>query len=279
MQLKKYNHPVIFYGVVITISWVFWFVWAWLSRSKWYENPSVAFGGLILGLSGLCTPFAVAMVLILPDRENRQELVSQIINFKGIRPIFWILSFLLFPLSILLAQAISLPFGGSVSQFKITENMSFAGVFPAWVLLTAGPILEEFGWHTYGTHCLRNRLNLFLTSILFAIIWGMWHIPLSRVQGHFQNEIAVTGVIYEINYFVSILPYMLICNWMYYKTNRNLFLVILFHFEAGFFAEIFQTHPDSKIIQTILLSIVSIIIICKEKIFFFGKAQEEIPRH
>jgi membrane protease YdiL (CAAX protease family) len=275
MQLKKYNRPVLFYGVVITISWVFWFVWAWLSRSEWYENPSVVFGGLILGLLGLCTPFAVAMALILPDRERRRELVSQIINFKGIRPIFLILCFLLFPLSILLAQVISLPFGGSVSQFKITENMSFAGVFPAWILLIVGPIMEEFGWHTYGTHCLRNRLNLFVTSILFAIIWGMWHIPLSRVQGHFQNEIAVTGVIYEINYFVSVMPYMLICNWIYYKTNRNIFLVILFHFEAGFFAELFQTHPDSKVIQTILLLIVSIIIICREKDFFFSKGNFE----
>jgi membrane protease YdiL (CAAX protease family) len=184
--------------------------------------------------------------------------------------------FLLFPLSILLAQAISLPFGHSISQLKITENMSFAGVFSAWILLIVGPIMEEFGWHTYGTHCLRNRLNLFVTSSLFAIIWGMWHIPLSRVQGHFQNEIAVTGVIYEINYFVSVMPYMLICNWMYYKTNRNMFFVILFHFEAVFFAELFQTHPDSKVIQTILLLIVPIIIICKEKNFFFGKSYEEI---
>jgi membrane protease YdiL (CAAX protease family) len=276
MQLKKYNHPVLFYGTVIAISWFFWFVWAWLSHSKWYENPSAVFGGLILGLSGLCAPFAVAMVLILPDREKQQELASQIINFKGIRTVFWIICFLLFPLSILLAQGISLLFGHSVSQFKITENVSFAGVFPAWVLLIVGPILEELGWHTYGIHCLRNRLNLFVTSILFGTIWGMWHIPLSRVQGHFQNEIAVTGVIYEANYFVSVMPYMLICNWMYYKTNRNLLLVILFHFEAGFFAELFQTHPDSKIIQTILLLIISIIIVFKEKNFFFGKSHEEI---
>jgi membrane protease YdiL (CAAX protease family) len=241
MQLKKYNHPVLFYGVVIAISWSFWFVWAWLSRSAWYENPSVVFGGLMLGLLGLCTPFIVAMILILPDREKRRELVSQITNFKGIRPAFLLLGFLLFPLSILLAQVISLPFGGSVSQFKLTENMSFAGVFPAWVLLIAGPIVEEFGWHTYGTHCLRNRLNFFVTSILFAIIWGMWHIPLSRVQGRFQNEIAETGVIYEINYFVSIMPYMLICNWMYYKTNRNIFFVILFR--GGFFRGTFSNAP------------------------------------
>jgi hypothetical protein len=104
----------------------------------------------------------------------------------------------------------------------------------------------------------------------------MWHIPLSFVQGHFQNEIAETGVIYEINYFVSVIPYLIICNWMYYKTNRNLLLVILFHFGAGFFSELFQTHPDSKVIQTVLLLIISIILVLKNKSFFFRKSHEAI---
>jgi hypothetical protein len=53
-------------------------------------------------------------------------------------------------------------------------------------------------------------------------------------------------------------------------------LEILFHFEANFFNEIFQTHPDSKIIQTVLLLIFSIVIICKEKTFFFSGSHEEI---
>jgi len=41
------------------------------------------------------------MVLILPDKEMRQELFSAVLNFKGIRPNFWILTFALFPVSIL----------------------------------------------------------------------------------------------------------------------------------------------------------------------------------
>jgi membrane protease YdiL (CAAX protease family) len=217
------------------------------------------------------------MVLILPDKDMRQELFSAVFNFKGIRPVFWMLTFLLFPTSILVAQAISLLFGHSISQFRIVENMSFsAGIFPAWFLLVLAPIIEEFGWHTYGIHCLRNRFNLLLTSIIFGIVWGIWHMPLSFVKGYYQNVLVETGIIYSINFLASLIPYLIIGNWLYYKTNRNMFLVVVFHLLAGFSNEIFQTHPDSKIIQTVLLLILSIIIVYKEKPFFFNKSYEGI---
>ncbi|MDR2592028.1 MAG: CPBP family intramembrane metalloprotease [Chitinispirillales bacterium] len=219
----------------------------------------------------------MAMILILPDKEMRQELFSSIFSFKGISPFFWILTIALFPASILAAQAVSLLFGHSVSQFNFVEKMSFsAGIFPAWLLLVLAPILEEFGWHTYGIHCLRNRFNLLLTSLLFGVVWGIWHMPLSFVKGYYQNVLVETGMIYSINFLVSVIPYLIIGNWIYYKTKRNMFLVVVFHLLAGFSNEIFQTHPDSKVIQTVLLLILSIVIVCREKEFFFTRTKDAV---
>jgi membrane protease YdiL (CAAX protease family) len=224
------------------------------------------------------------MILILPEREMRQELFSHIFNFRGTRPIFWALSFVIFPVSILLAQAVSLLFGYSVSQFKIVEHISFSagapstGIIPAWFFVVAAPILEEFGWHTYGSHCVRRRFNLFITCVIFGAIWGVWHGLLGLIKGSYQEAVAETGVLYAINFMVRLVSYLIMDNWLYYKTNRNMFLEILFHFEANFFNEIFQTHPDSKIIQTVLLLIFSVIIICKEKRFFLSRSHEEIFR-
>jgi hypothetical protein len=55
-------------------------------------------------------------------------------------------------------------------------------------------------------------------------------------------------------------------NWLYYKTG-NTIIPIIFRITAGYFNEIFATHPDSKVIQTILLLIVAIIFVAKEKVF------------
>lgn len=173
--------------------------------------------------------------------------------------------------SILLAQAISLFFGYSPTQFIITGHYSFSsGVFPVWFLLIVAPIIEELAWHSYGTDCLRNRYNLFKTSLIFGAFWGVWHVPLSFIKDYYQSNVIETGWIYGLNFLISIFPYVIIMNWLYYKTNRNILVAIIFHITAGFFNEIFATHPDSKIIQTGLLLIVATFIVLKEKEFFFN---------
>lgn len=48
-------------------------------------------------------------------------------------------------------------------------------------------------------------------------------------------------------------------------------MVIIFHVTAGFFNEIFATHPDSKVIQTLLLLALSVLLIIREPDFFFKR--------
>jgi hypothetical protein len=79
------------------------------------------------------------------------------------------------------------------------------------------------------------------------------------------------GWIYSLNFILSLFPFVLIMNWIYYKANRNIVLPILFHIAAGFFNEVFATHPMSKVIQTGLLSLFALYIIINDKPFFFSK--------
>ncbi|MED1472763.1 CPBP family intramembrane glutamic endopeptidase [Bacillus salipaludis] len=172
--------------------------------------------------------------------------------------------------SILLAQAISLLFGYSTSQFALSGKSSFsAGIFPAWFLLFFAPILEELAWHSYGTDSLRKRFNLFTVSMIFAIFWAFWHFPLGFIKGYYQSNLVETGVIYSINFVVSLIPFVLLMNWLYYKTGRNIIVAIVFHISAGLFNELFSTHPMSKVIQTFLLLILTTVIVIKNRNFFF----------
>jgi membrane protease YdiL (CAAX protease family) len=276
MKLEKYRHPFIFYGVAVIVPWALWFTLGAISHSQLWDNQGWVIFGSILGIIGLCTPFAAAMALILPEKELRDELKAACTSsFKGIHFGWYALVFL-FPFAvILLAQAISLFFGHSTEQFKFVENFSFsAGIFPAWFLLAIAPVIEEFGWHTYGIHCVRRRFNLFTTCFIFGIIWGMWHMPLSTVKGYYQSVVMETGIIYSVNFLVSLIPYLIIDNWTYYKTNRNMFLQVSQHFVFGYSMELFRTHPDSKIIHTVILIIVSTVIVIKDRKFFFDKSFE-----
>ena len=270
-MIEKYKHPILFYCLATIIPWAFWFAAGFISHITPHSNQYLEIAS-VTAFIGLLGPVAVSYWLIRKNPELRADVYRRFFNFKSVKPVYIIIAFCLMPVSILLAQAISLLFGYSSSQFVITGHFTFtSGIFPVWFMLVIAPILEELGWHSYGTDCLRNRMNLFKTSMLFGVFWGIWHMPLATMRDYYQSNIVETGWIYGVNFLVSIIPFVLLMNWLYYKTGRNIILVTVFHITAGFFNEIFATHPDSKIIQTILLLVLTVMIVLNNRSFFFKK--------
>ncbi len=268
MSINGYKHPLRFYLLSTIIPWSFWFLAGYLSHKQTNHELLIS----ILGFLGLLSPAIVAFWMMRKDTNLITDFKNRIFNFSEIKPIYLFLAIFLMPISILTAQTISLLFGYSASQFIITGKYTFSsGVFPVLFLLIAAPIIEELAWHSYGTDALRNRFNLLNTSLIFGLFWGLWHIPLSFINGYYQSNVANEGWIYGVNFLVSIFPFVIIMNWLYYKTGRNIFIPIIFHITAGYFNEIFSTHPDSKIIQTLLLALFACWLVWREKRFFLDK--------
>jgi membrane protease YdiL (CAAX protease family) len=267
--IEKYKHPILFYILATIIPWAFWFAAGFISHITPYSRHYLDIAS-ITAFIGLLGPVAVSYWLIRNDPELRDDIYRRLFNFKSIKLRYFLIACCLMPGSILLAQAISLLFGYSPSQFTITGHFTFtSGIFPVWFMLIIAPTLEELGWHSYGTDCLRNRMNLFKVSLLFGLFWGTWHFPLATIRDYYQSNIVETSWIYGVNFMVSIVPFVLLMNWLYYKTGRNIIIVTIFHITAGFFNEIFATHPDSKIIQTILLLVLATVIVLNNRSFFF----------
>ncbi len=275
MIVEKYRHPILFYFLSTIIPWIFWFIAAYLSHIT-PENNTYTLVGSILSIIGLFAPMIIAFTMMLSDPDLKNDLWNRIFNYNTIKPIYFFITCFLMLASILLAQLISLVFGHSINQFNFANKFSFtAGIFPAWFLLFLAPLVEELAWHSYGTDCLRKRFNLFKTSIMFGIYWAVWHFPLAFIKDYYHSNVAESGWLYSMNFIVSLIPYVIIMNWLYYKTNRNILVAIIFHITAGFFNEIFATHPDSKVIQTVLLLVLSVYLILKDRDFFFKLNYQE----
>lgn len=259
-----YKNPGLFFTLSTAFPWILWGIAAYISHAEPASNY-LAILSSIVALLGLLAPIGVVSFLARGNRELLDDLMGRFFNFKGIKVKYFVLTFFLMLTSILLAQAVSLFFGYNADQFHFARLFSFSsGVFPVWFMLIIAPILEELAWHTYGTDCLRSRFSLFKTSLIFAIYWGIWHFPLSFIKDYYHANLLTEGWIYSVNFILSLIPFVFIMNWIYYKTNRNILLPIVFHITAGFFNEIFVTHPMSKVIQTGLLLIISVYIIIKE---------------
>jgi len=269
-MINNYRHPFRFYLFSAVIPWSLWLMAAYLSYQPGAEEYSACIS--LLGFVGLCGPLFVAAYYISKDQVLLADVAGRFFNVHVGGKRYLIASLLLMPASIVLAMAISLLFGYDVGQFTITGQATFSSVvFPVWFLLVIAPVLEELAWHSYGTDCLRQKFTLFTTSMIFAVYWALWHLPLALIEGYYHSNLVMEGALYSINFLLSLFPFVLLMNWLYYKTDRNILVAVMLHLTANVFNEIFATHPDSKVIQTALLLVLTGYLLFKERELFFNR--------
>lgn len=263
-NVSRYRHPVAFYLLATAIPWVLWFTAAWLSHRPDPQDALIA----ALGLAGLAAPVLVAIWFIRKDGLTR-DVLTRLVTPSGASLWPWLTAAFLLPVSLLVATAISIPFGYEVSQFRLQDGFSFAaGLLPAWIVLALAPILEELAWKTYGTDALASRMSILWASLVFGVVWVMWHLPLGFIKGYYQAEVVDEGWIHSLNYAVSLIPFIILMNWLYYRGGRSVLLAIVFHLAANFGNELFQTDPDTKVIQTGVLLVLSVALVWYDRKLF-----------
>lgn len=266
-----YDRPVRFFVLATVIPWLFWFAAAYLSHLP-EQTWEVQWWTAALGLCGLVAPVGVVAWMVRTKPWLRADLRQRLLIPRGVKWYFIAAAFLLLLASVLAAMAVSLLFGYDVSQFQLRGGFTFtAGLLPAWVTLLGAAVLEELAWHGYGTDALVTRMRLFSASMLFTLIWALWHLPLSFIKGYYHSEIVEQGWLHALNFPLSMVAFVILMNWLYFRTGRSIAITIVFHMTANTVNEIFMTDPDTKIIQTVLLLIVSVVVLIVDRKLFFAR--------
>ena len=121
---------------------------------------------------------------------------------------------------------------------------------------------------------LKEGKSLMKVTLIFALLWNLWHLPLFFVKGYYQYELIHMNVIYALNFVVSLVPAAFLMNWIFYKNGRSIIAIILFHSMINLFSVLFQTEQFTKCIITIILSVITAIVVWKNKSFFYEKENE-----
>lgn len=261
-------HPLVFFLITISVALVLGPITAYLSHQKEMEQFQ-----LPLLLFGLCVPCITSIAMIYASHNGMliQDFWARLMDFK-IHFTYLAVILLFMPCIVFLATALSLFFGYSTDQFSLANHFS---VIKGWAVLgiaipfVLAPIIEEIGWRGYGVDSLRAFFNLFTTSVLFGLLWALWHVPAFFIKAYYHNQLWDLGIVYVVNFFVSVFVITILMNWVYYKTDRSIPAVILLHSVINLSSMLFKTEPFTKCIVTILLSIVSIIVIVYDRDFFF----------
>ena len=269
-MIPKYRYkPWTYFAATFIATYALWFAGAYLS----FQDEKNGLYMLFM-FFGLLVPFILSFFMIFTSKNSglKRDFINRLINLRLIRPKMFPVFFLVMPLTILISIFISLPFGGSVSQFQLADGFSFStGSVPTLVFLMLAACFEELGWRGYAFDSLQSRHTYFMASIIFSILWSLWHFPLIFVNHFYQYEIYHENIWYAVNFFVGIIPMGVFVSWICIKNGKSIPAAILFHFIVNICQEALTVTQTTKCIETLVITLVVAIIIVLDKDMFFSK--------
>ena len=269
----KYR-PVLFFALAYLFTWIFWIPAIFAT-----ENI-----GAILMLIGLIAPAAVSTAFILFSGSDtlKRDLRNKLTGFYKVRWRNVFLAVLVFAVIVVCSILLSLAFGQSIDQFSFTEDFSFTGVGigSAVVTIALASIIEEVGWKGYCEDSIGNYMNWFWESVIFGVLWSFWHFPLIFIKGTYQAGLMVNPL-YVINFFISGIPLGFIITWVYLASDRSILACMVFHLFVNFMQEKIAMTPETKCVETIVVTVATVIIVLANKDMFFetrhvGRLMESI---
>lgn len=260
---EKYKYrPVLFFLMAYLFTWIFWVPAIFVNETL----------GSVLMVLGLFAPPVVSTVFVLASGSDvlKKDLRNKLIGFYKVKWGNVAISIVVFALIVVCSILLSLAFGQSLDQFSFTDDFSFTGVGigSALVTITLASIIEEVGWKGYCEDSIGEYMNWFWESMVFGALWSFWHFPLIFIKGTYQAGLMVNPL-YVINFFVSGIPLGFIITWVYLASDRSILACMIFHLFVNFMQEKIAMTPETKCVETIVVTVAAAIIVIREKDMFF----------
>ena len=260
---KQYRYrPVLFFALAYLFTWIFWIPAVYTPESI---SP-------VLMLAGLIAPAVVSTVFIMVSGSDalKKDLKNKIVGFYKVKWLNVLWAVIVFALTIIASILLSTLFGQSLDQFSFTEDFSFTGVgvASAFITIAIASIIEEVGWKGYCEDSIGNYMNWFWESLIFGALWSLWHLPLVFIQGTYQAGLMVNPL-YVINFFVSGIPMGFVITWVYLVSDRSILACMIFHLFVNFMQEKIAMTQETKIVETVVITLVTVIIVIVKKDMFF----------
>ncbi len=254
--------PVLFFSLAYLFTWIFWIPAIFVSQNI----------GVVLMLLGLISPAVVSTVFVLVSGSDilKQDLKNKVIGFYKVKWRNVLLAILVFAAVVVCSILLSLAFGQSADQFALTEDFSFTGVgiAGAFITMLLASIIEEVGWKGYCEDSIGAYMNWFWESMIFGALWSLWHLPLIFIKGTYQAGLMVNPL-YVVNFFISGIPLGFIITWVYLVSDRSILACMVFHLVVNFMQEKIAMTPETKCVETAVITIAAAIIVIRERDMFF----------
>ena len=189
--------------------------------------------------AALSASIAGIIVTVVEDgRAGLKLMLSRLLIWRvGIG--YWLFAFLFLVPAVLIGSVANPLFGGDPLSFRNIEPAF--DIVPMFVMffIVAG-LGEELGWTGFLMPRLQARYSALTSSVIRAILSGLWHIPLFLYPRHdhpslsdfpYAGWVAQKGfpVAFGVCVLMFLLPWSILYSWIFNNTRGSLLLVAVLH--------------------------------------------------
>jgi len=214
---------VLYFLITYGFTWLFWISEALAARGLLGSSILVDF---LLSPHNPAAwgPFVSAILLTFWYEKGRGVigLLKRGVDYRFAK-VWWAPTFLLCPIIVGGALLMAILLGEGIPELYWISSPFLIVVSFVVILLTGGPLQEEFGWRGYALPRLQGRFNALVSSIILGFMWGLWHLPYFFIG----TEITYAyGIIPQI--FSAILLSILL-TWLFNNTGGSILVSLIFH--------------------------------------------------
>ena len=251
--------------ILLALGWAYFF---WGLNILLHAGTNSTWGLVLLAMGG-ASPTAATMILLLKSsKEKRASFVQSLIRFKTIAANDWAFIVLLPSVVLFAAIGLSLFLTSPEPAFTTKPFQPFWKIFPfAAMVLIMGPVPEEIGWRGYLLGALYTKHSLLNASLLLAVVWSLWHLPLFFIEDY-PLSLMLHQPASLLTYFMVFFPKCIVYSWLFAKTDRSIPATILFHFFINLWGMIWETSVAAQFMELVVWSALSIYLVWKEQRLF-----------
>jgi uncharacterized protein len=217
---------------VFAFSWLFWGI------TIAGGQPSTTFPNLLFYMLGGSGPTLVALFYIFRffDREARADFWARLLDFHRLSSTAWILCLFGIPVLILAAIALDSLLRGELAPMPNLEMLADQpAMIPVFVLmmLVGGALSEELGWRGILLDRLQQRWRPFFASLILALTWWLFHLPLFFLPGTTHYEWGLFSPMFWL-FLLNVVPLTACLTLAYNHARRSILSAVLVDFSYNF---------------------------------------------
>ena len=189
--------------------------------------------------SALSASIAGIIMTVVEDGRGGLKLMLRRLLIWRVGIGYWLFAILFLVPTLLLGSIVNPLFNGDPLSFNnIKPGFELLPMFIGFFIIAG--LGQELGWTGFLTPRLQARYSALTSSVIRAILGGLWHLPLflySRFQHTALADFPYSGWIAQKGFLVAIgtlilmflLPWSIIYSWLFNNTRGSLLLVAVLH--------------------------------------------------